>query len=99
MLGCGNSSLSGDMYDDGFHSITSMDFSDLVISEMQQKNRCVHACMHVLLDVYLSGLPNPSIDHADCLLQQSTLVDCVVIARSRSVVKIHSDIEQVSSGM
>ncbi|GAM24960.1 hypothetical protein SAMD00019534_081350 [Acytostelium subglobosum LB1] len=39
MLGCGNSSISEDMYDDGYHSITNVDFSGSVIENMAK--RCV----------------------------------------------------------
>ncbi|CAG8442169.1 10345_t:CDS:10 [Acaulospora morrowiae] len=39
MLGCGNSTLSEDMYDEGYHNIVNVDFSETVIENM--KNRCV----------------------------------------------------------
>ncbi|GES86083.1 S-adenosyl-L-methionine-dependent methyltransferase [Rhizophagus clarus] len=35
MLGCGNSTLSEDMYDDGYHNITNIDFSETVIENMR----------------------------------------------------------------
>lgn len=38
IIGCGNSELSSQMYDDGFKKITNIDFSDVVIKEMQKKN-------------------------------------------------------------
>ncbi|KAF9956097.1 hypothetical protein BGZ72_003034 [Mortierella alpina] len=37
MLGCGNSTLSEDMYDDGFHNIVNIDFSKTVIDNMTEK--------------------------------------------------------------
>mmetsp|Transcript_16773 Transcript_16773/g.36490 ORF Transcript_16773/g.36490 Transcript_16773/m.36490 type:complete len:398 (-) Transcript_16773:4-1197(-) len=37
VVGCGNSKLSEDMYDDGFKDITSVDFSEIVIKEMAAK--------------------------------------------------------------
>ncbi|PWA03447.1 hypothetical protein BB558_000381 [Smittium angustum] len=37
MLGCGNSSLSEDMYNDGYHNIVNIDFSEVVITQMQER--------------------------------------------------------------
>ncbi|KAF8605844.1 S-adenosyl-L-methionine-dependent methyltransferase [Ceratobasidium sp. AG-I] len=36
MLGCGNSSLSKDMYQDGYHEIVNIDFSSVVIERMRE---------------------------------------------------------------
>ncbi|CAK9136524.1 unnamed protein product [Ilex paraguariensis] len=36
--GCGNSRLSENLYDSGFHSITNIDFSKVVISDMLRRN-------------------------------------------------------------
>jgi len=38
MLGCGNSSLSKDMYDSGFHNITNVDFSHVLIERMSSQH-------------------------------------------------------------
>lgn len=38
MVGCGNSRLSEDMYDVGYHNITNIDISDTVIRQMNEKN-------------------------------------------------------------
>ncbi|PVU95880.1 hypothetical protein BB561_001518 [Smittium simulii] len=37
MLGCGNSSLSEDMYNDGYQDITNIDFSEIVIQQMSER--------------------------------------------------------------
>ena len=37
-IGCGNSALSADMYDDGVQNITNIDFSEAVISSMKKRN-------------------------------------------------------------
>lgn len=39
MVGCGNSTLSEDMYDDGFKTITSFDISQSVINLMNTRKR------------------------------------------------------------
>ncbi|KNZ60272.1 hypothetical protein VP01_1582g2 [Puccinia sorghi] len=38
ILGCGNSSLSKDMYDSGFHKITNVDFSHVLIERMSSQH-------------------------------------------------------------
>ncbi|XP_070177056.1 eEF1A lysine and N-terminal methyltransferase-like isoform X2 [Littorina saxatilis] len=38
MVGCGNSRLSEDMYDVGYHSIVNIDISDIVICQMTERN-------------------------------------------------------------
>lgn len=37
ILGCGNSSLTQDLYNDGFHNLTSIDLSEVVVEQMQAK--------------------------------------------------------------
>ncbi|KAI0282987.1 S-adenosyl-L-methionine-dependent methyltransferase [Russula brevipes] len=38
MLGCGNSMLSEDMYDDGYKNIVNVDYSPVVIERMAERN-------------------------------------------------------------
>ncbi|KAL1701949.1 S-adenosyl-L-methionine-dependent methyltransferase [Schizophyllum commune] len=38
MLGCGNSKLSEDMWDDGYHNIVNIDYSPVVIEQMRRRN-------------------------------------------------------------
>jgi len=37
-VGCGNSELPEEMYDDGYHNIANIDTSEIVISQMRQRN-------------------------------------------------------------
>ena len=39
MIGCGNSQLSADLYDVGYHKIVNVDISDIVIKQMKEKNK------------------------------------------------------------
>eukprot|EP00903_Cladosiphon_okamuranus_P015033 g13909.t1 len=39
IVGCGNSSLSADMYDDGYRNLVSTDFSEVVIEKMRAKHQ------------------------------------------------------------
>ena len=36
-VGCGNSRLSEELYEDGFEDITNIDFSQKVISQIEEK--------------------------------------------------------------
>ena len=38
MLGCGNSTLSRDLYDDGYKRVDNIDYSDVVIEKMKRVN-------------------------------------------------------------
>ncbi|KAF9531682.1 S-adenosyl-L-methionine-dependent methyltransferase [Crepidotus variabilis] len=38
MLGCGNSRLSEDMWEDGYRNITNVDYSNVVIEQMKQRH-------------------------------------------------------------
>jgi len=38
MIGCGNSTLSSDLYDTGIEHITNIDLSDKVIKQMKKQN-------------------------------------------------------------
>ncbi|RPD59094.1 S-adenosyl-L-methionine-dependent methyltransferase [Lentinus tigrinus ALCF2SS1-7] len=38
MLGCGNSTLSQDMYDDGYKNIVNIDYSGILIEKMRHKH-------------------------------------------------------------
>ena len=39
IVGCGNSTFSADLYDDGFHNLVNIDFSDVVIERMRAIHR------------------------------------------------------------
>lgn len=41
MVGCGNSRLSEDMFDDGFITLTNIDVSRVVIDQMIARYRCI----------------------------------------------------------
>ena len=55
ILGCGNSSLSADLKEEGFSNITSLDFSPIVIEHMQEKHpdmRWVEGDMRCLEEIF-----------------------------------------------
>ena len=39
VVGCGNSQLSADMYDVGYHNIINIDISDITVKQMVEKNK------------------------------------------------------------
>lgn len=51
ILGCGNSDFSSLLYDDGYHRITNIDFSELVIEEMKVKNISRHKMKWLVQDM------------------------------------------------
>ena len=51
ILGCGNSDFSSLLYDDGYHRITNIDFSELVIEEMKVKNISRHNMKWLVQDM------------------------------------------------
>ena len=38
ILGCGNADFGPDLYDDGFENIVNVDYSEVVINQMQEKH-------------------------------------------------------------
>ncbi|CAG8660092.1 9461_t:CDS:2 [Funneliformis caledonium] len=51
MLGCGNSTLSEDMYDVGYHHITNVDFSETVIENMRFRCKDRTEMSWIVMDV------------------------------------------------
>lgn len=65
MLGCGNSKLSEQMYDDGFKNIVNTDYSEIVVDQMRQRHQDSRPEMewHVM-DIRELSLPSGSFDVA-----------------------------------
>jgi len=51
MLGCGNSELSEEMYRDGYHSITNIDYSPVVIENMKNRSPEAQSMHWMVMDV------------------------------------------------
>ncbi|KAJ2452962.1 hypothetical protein EV183_002547 [Coemansia sp. RSA 2336] len=64
MLGCGNSTLSGDMYKDGFRRIVNVDYSDVVIAQMRQRYQDMPDMTWEVMDVRELVLGDGSVDVA-----------------------------------
>ncbi|XP_031137106.1 EEF1A lysine methyltransferase 4 [Sander lucioperca] len=75
ILGCGNSSMSGDMYSAGYHSITNIDYSSVCISAMSARySDCPRMTWHEM-DVRQLSFPNASFD---VILEKATL-DAIMV--------------------
>jgi len=51
MLGCGNSTLSEDMYDDGYKNIVNIDYSPVVIERMRARNHNRPEMQWLVMDI------------------------------------------------
>ncbi|XP_071348023.1 EEF1A lysine methyltransferase 4 [Trachinotus anak] len=75
ILGCGNSSMSGDMYSAGYHSITNIDYSSVCISTMTARySDCPGMTWHQM-DVRQLCFPGTSFD---VILEKATL-DAIMV--------------------
>ena len=64
VVGCGNSRFSEDLFDAGWHDVTSIDFSAVVIERMREKNRAVRPEMkwEIMDMLTLSGFSDQTFD-------------------------------------
>jgi 2-polyprenyl-3-methyl-5-hydroxy-6-metoxy-1,4-benzoquinol methylase len=56
MIGCGNSKLSESMYDVGLKNIINIDLSEVVINQMNQKNRHRTGMKFLKMDMLMRGV-------------------------------------------
>jgi len=64
MLGCGNSTLSEDMYDDGYKNIVNVDYSPIVIERMRARNHDRPEMSWLVMDVRNMEFEDDSFDVA-----------------------------------
>ncbi|XP_060602078.1 eEF1A lysine and N-terminal methyltransferase-like [Ruditapes philippinarum] len=89
MVGCGNSQLSADLYDVGYHNIVNIDISDTVIRQMVDKNQQQRPDMKFLkMDVLNMEFADNEFTVA---LDKGTL-DALMVDSSEKVVH---DVEQM----
>uniref|UniRef100_A0A3P9L1V2 EEF1A lysine methyltransferase 4 n=1 Tax=Oryzias latipes TaxID=8090 RepID=A0A3P9L1V2_ORYLA len=75
MLGCGNSSLSGDMYDAGYHNIINIDYSSVCIDTMSARySSCPSMSWHQM-DVRKLSFCDASFD---VIIEKATL-DAIMV--------------------
>ena len=49
--GCGNSAISADMYNDGYHNLVNIDFSPVVIEQMQRRYQDLSDMSWLVMDI------------------------------------------------
>lgn len=70
MLGCGNSALSEQMYQDGYRNIVNIDFSSVVIENMKRK--CQHLVEMDWLVMDIADMTFP-LNSFDVVIEKATL--------------------------
>ncbi|XP_069562357.1 EEF1A lysine methyltransferase 4 [Brachyistius frenatus] len=99
ILGCGNSSMSGDMYSAGYQTITNIDYSSVCISAMSARySNCPGMTWHQM-DVRQLSFPNVSFD---VILEKATL-DAIMVEEKtpwevspQSACFIHKALTEIS---
>lgn len=89
VLGCGNSALAFDLYNDGFKNIINIDYSPVVISNMKRRYKVLEGVQWVVMDALdMTEFPPASFD---VVLEKGTL-DALLVAE-RDPWKLSSDAE------
>jgi len=89
--GCGNSSLAIELYNDGFRNIVNIDYSPVVISNMQRKYSALQGVEWVVMDARdMTQFPAASFD---VVLEKGTL-DSLLVAE-KDPWKLSSDTEDM----
>ncbi|XP_054756592.2 EEF1A lysine methyltransferase 4-like [Lytechinus pictus] len=70
MLGCGTSTLSLEMYEDGYHNIVNVDFSSVCIEKMKEKHEHCPTMEWMVMDIKDLKFPDCSFD---VVLEKGTL--------------------------
>lgn len=74
VIGCGNSDLSADMYDVGYHHITNVDISDTVIRQMLDKHQNQRSLMKFIkMDVLQVFVCNLKVKNHELCVQKYQL--------------------------
>lgn len=99
ILGCGNSSLSGDMYNAGYHSITNIDYSSVCISAMSSRYKDCPGMTWQHMDMRQLSFPDASFD---VVLEKATLDALMVEEKSpwsvsqQTATFIHQTLSEIS---
>ncbi|XP_068605339.1 EEF1A lysine methyltransferase 4 [Brachionichthys hirsutus] len=99
VLGCGNSSMSGDMYGAGYQSITNVDYSSVCVRALRARHReCPGMTWHEM-DLQQLLFPDASFD---VILEKATLDAIMVEEKSpwnlstRTAATVHQALTEVS---
>ena len=70
VVGCGNAELSENMYDDGFHNISNIDISSVVIKQMSERNKDRTEMKYEVMDCTNMKFPD---NYFDIAIDKSTI--------------------------
>lgn len=68
--GCGNSTLSEDMYLDGYHYIVNLDYSSVVLKKMKARSEICSAMEWIVMDIRTMNFSDKSFD---VIIEKGTL--------------------------
>ncbi|KAK8806140.1 hypothetical protein WA171_007225, partial [Blastocystis sp. BT1] len=68
--GCGNSLITRDMYEDGYHNLTAIDISDVVIQQMKERDKDYPLIQYTIMDCFNLSFPT---DSFDVVIDKSTI--------------------------
>ena len=94
VVGCGNSKLSEDLYDAGCHGIDNIDISEVVVKQMNAKNKSKRPEMNFTVMDMLSMTYEQS--RFDCVLDKGTLDAIFVDETTETVDKVNKMFAEVS---
>ena len=81
IVGCGNSALPQDLWQDGYHKLTCIDYSKVIIDKMRQKYRALFpSVLFLVQDV--TAMTSFSSGKFDVILDKGTL-DAIVCGFER----------------
>ena len=78
VLGCGNSKMSEDIYNDGYSYITNMDYSSIVIESMRERCKILDKMKWLTMDINDLKFEKGSFD---CIIEKGTLDSLLVDER------------------
>ncbi|CAE7376578.1 EEF1AKNMT [Symbiodinium sp. CCMP2456] len=81
-LGCGNSLLPEDMYDDGYQNIINVDNSEVVISQMMARNMKRPRMLWLQMDALDLSLPDNAFD----LVLDKSLIDTFACSDAENIM-------------
>mmetsp|Transcript_16075 Transcript_16075/g.30293 ORF Transcript_16075/g.30293 Transcript_16075/m.30293 type:complete len:216 (-) Transcript_16075:45-692(-) len=90
-LGCGNSLLPEDMYDDGFQNIINVDNSEVVIAQMMQRNMKRPNMLWVQMDAMDLSFPDEAFD----LILDKSLIDTFACSEIENIIIYLMEVSRV----
>ena len=91
ILGCGNSRLSEELYNEGYKHITNIDFSEVCINQMQERYSDYEGMQYLCMDICKMDFEN---ERFDVVLDKGTFDS--VLCGEGATEAIHKALKEVS---